>query len=193
MPSGYAVAFTVTAILFSILAVMLVGLGSSTLHKDKCKAQPSLPVWMIVAGVCLLIMTMVTAILLYWRQKLAQQKATVLSVCWAFCCGVFLLLGYLIWFGMWIAGTYVSILTVRSIRIHQMNNGQDGTLLGCDMATVCVAGVSVVLVWIVFIGLCSNAIWTLIHWRRRRPTENPQKKILEDKHLYDMVPTTNGV
>ena len=161
------------AILFLTLFVswLLIGLGAWSVKEERCPVQPSLPIWMALAGCLLLLMSAVSGGLLLWKEYLVVQKKTFLgSVGWAFCCGLFLLFGYLIWFGVWIAGTYLSIVTLQSLRVHQLSENVDNQrtfLKSCHMATLSAAGFSLLFIWLLSATLCVKGIISLVTARNQ--------------------------
>lgn len=150
--------------LTSLVSILLIGLGAWSVKREMCPVQPSLPIWMILAG-CLLVL--MSAVSIAWKEKYSvEQKKTFLSsICW----GLILLFGYLIWFAVWIAGTYLSIVTLQSLRVvHQWSENVDNqrTFLPppatCHMATLAGAGFSLLFIWLLSVFLSIKAIISVL-------------------------------
>ena len=153
-----------------LVSLLLIGLGAWSVERERCPVQPSLPIWMILAGCLLALMSAVSSGLLGWNERSVVQKKTFLgSVGWALCWGLFLLFGYLIWFAVWIAGTYLSIVTLQSLRVvHQWSENVDNqrTFLPppatCHMATLAGAGFSLLFIWLLSVFLSIKAIISVL-------------------------------
>ena len=50
----------------------------------------------------------------YCLPNLARKSLLVLG--WAFCCGIFVVIWYMINFSLWIAGAYLSVVTIQKLR-----------------------------------------------------------------------------
>ena len=156
-----------------LVSLLLIGLGAWSVERERCPVQPSLPIWMILAGCLLALMSAVSSGLLGWNERSVVQKKTFLgSVGWALCWGLFLLFGYLIWFAVWIAGTYLSIVTLQSLRVvHQLSENVDNqrTFLQqatCHMATLAGAGFSILFIWLLSVALSVKAIISVLAIKR---------------------------
>lgn len=133
-------------------SVALVGCGSVAYRGDMCLGQPALPPWMVSAGVFLIVIGATTAAIFEWRKK------TLLPIGWAFCWGLLLVVGYLIWLAMWIAGSYFIVDAIRTLKIDRF---------GCAHFTVGVAGASVFIVWLVFFYVCVSLARLLLASTRK--------------------------
>ena len=147
----------------SIVSILLISFGSWTLHQERCPVQPSLPLWMISAGTLLILFTVLTGGLLICRDIILRKKKTFVSLGWAVCCGTFMVLGCLVWLALWIAGTYFSIVTFESVRVHQLSENVDNrTFLACDSATLAVAGFCLTFIWVLSAIACVKGIFSFI-------------------------------
>lgn len=151
-------------ILAMATSVLLVGCGSSALRGDKCQSQPLLPLWMITSGVFLFIIGATTAVAYVRGNKLAKNSVF-LSIGWAFCWGLVLLVGYLIWFAIWIAGSYFTIDAIRTMKVDHF---------GCERFTIGVAGASVLIIWLVFFYICVSLARLLLASTKRRKTNEEE-------------------
>ncbi len=184
--------------LLAIFAVLLIIVGSSTLSRNDCQAEPALPKWMVVAGVSLLIKTALTAALLILRKTLEAKKKTLLSVGWAFCCGLFFLIAIFVWLGIWVAGSYFTIMAIPSASRISLNHsaGDDDDLFNdCTTITVLVAGVSVIAMWVVFLFFCGFGLWRLFCGDPAGGSKSASKasggepSSITRRHSYNAVPT----
>ena len=142
------------------VAVLLISFGSSSVIGHNCQLEPSLPIWMITAGTFLLLMVIVTGLLLCWKETLIHDRKTFMSIGWAFCFGMVLILGFLTWFAIWIAGSYYGVRIVKTIRVNnQYISDTNGT---CPMSIIVIAFISVILVWMIVIGICISLIVRLV-------------------------------
>ena len=86
------------------------------------------------------------------------------------------------WIGIWISLTYYTIVTIQRIGITP----QDVT--ECDATIVTVSAASLIVVWIVFIGLCCLAGFAAF----KNKTQSSQRRNSHTKeNIYDSVPQEN--
>ena len=152
--------FRVCTVTVGGVAILLIGFGSSAFIGDQCPSESTLPVWMIIGGAFLFVMTVLTISLLCWRETLIKNKKTLLSIGWAFCFGLIVLIGYLTWLAMWLSLSYYSIVTIKSIREVNSHFSDKKT---CEVSTVVVALISVILVWAIGIGLSIKIVINVLH------------------------------
>ena len=125
--NAYLVAIYVVS--FAILAssgASLIAVG--LLNRDNCPTEESLPVWMVTAGITLVLMSLV--ILVYALcscltctkscRKNKDDYVGSATVCALFCacaCGVLGVIFFLVWLGIWIAGTYFVVVAIKELRV----------------------------------------------------------------------------
>ena len=90
----------------------------------------------------------------YCLPNLARKSLLVLG--WAFCCGVFLVLWYMINFSLWIAGTYLSVITIQKLRQPEVWGISNE---GCPISVVGLASSSAIIVWTVFFAVCCRIVY----------------------------------
>ena len=108
------------------------------------------------AGTFLLLMVIVTVLLLWWRKTLIQDRKTFMSIGWAFCFGMLLILGFLTWFAIWIAGSYYGVRIVKTIRVNNQYDDNNNGI--CPMSIIVITFISVISVWIIGIGICISLV-----------------------------------
>ena len=108
------------------------------------------------AGTFLLLMVIVTVLLLWWRKTLIQDRKTFMSIGWAFCFGMVLILGFLTWFAIWIAGSYYGVRIVKTIRVNNQYDDNNNGI--CPMSIIVITFISVISVWIIGIGICITLV-----------------------------------
>lgn len=179
-----AFAYILTAVLL-VIGIALTYLGEYSRRHALCPVEPALPVWMVTAGSSLLVMTLLTLVLLVWKRRL-MDRHTVLSVGWAFCCALLLLVGYMIWFGLWIAGSYFTFVAIQKMRITHSVHVEEPE---CNVAAVSVAGVSIVVIWTTFIGMCVFAVISVYRASKNRHQQNKKCQHCQDEqgNIYDAV------
>jgi len=169
--------FRVCTVTVGGVAILLIGFGSSAFIGDQCPSESTLPVWMIIGGAFLFVMTVLTISLLCWRETLIKNKKTLLSIGWAFCFGLIVLIGYLTWLAMWLSLSYYSIVTIKSIREVNSHFSDKKT---CEVSTVVVALISVILVWAIGIGLSIKIVINVL-----RNGALPQDNINDEEGDYE--------
>ena len=107
-------------------------------------------------------------------------------------------------FALWIAGSYLVIITIKQMRMPSPNHQS-----GCDLSVVSVAGSATIFIWIVFFGFCCSTVYSVFNnnFLRRQDSERSfelfgggqrnrdiaaQQK-LNNEHIYDKVPTNDGL
>ena len=71
-----------------------------------------------------------------------------------------LILGFLTWFAIWIAGSYYGVRIIKTIRVNnQYISDNNGT---CPMSIIVIAFISVILVWMIGIGICISLVVRLV-------------------------------
>jgi len=183
----------IAGVLFSV-AVLLISFGSSSVIGHNCQLEQSLPIWMITAGTFLLLMVIVTVLLLWWRKTLIQDRKTFMSIGWAFCFGMLLILGFLTWFAIWIAGSYYGVRIVKTIRVNNQYDDNNNGI--CPMSIIVITFISVISVWIIGIGICISLVVRLFCSTVQDGISSElDEKEQDDLHLYVKVPkhdTTNN-
>ena len=165
--------YKVILFLTLIIAWALIGLGAWSIQEERCPVQPSLPLWMVLAGCLLLLMSALLGWKEYSNSNSVVRKKTILGyIGWALCGGLCLLFGYLIWLAVWIAGTYLSIVTWQSLRVvHQWSeNSLDNTttfVRSCHLATLAGAGLPILIIWIISVSLCVKGFISVVAVHRR--------------------------
>ena len=107
---------------------------------------------------------------------------SVLTIIWAFCCGLFAIVWLLMWIGIWISLTYYTVVTIQRIGITPQDVSE------CDATIVTVSAASLIVVWIVFIGLCCLAGFAAF----KNKTQSSQRRNSHTKeNIYDSVPQEN--
>jgi len=176
----FIIGLIVAGVLFSF-GIALAYLGENAYRLSTCKTEPALALWMMTAGVSLLLNTTVVFIVLVARtsNKVSQEdsgrnndnnfyclpnlaRKSMLVLGWAFCCGIFMVLWYMINFSLWIAGTYLAIITIQKMRqIQDPEAGQQDDDDGCPLSCIGMASTSVILVWTVFFALCCRFVYRI--------------------------------
>ncbi len=108
-----------------------------------------------------------------------------MTIVWAFCCGFLAIIWTIVWLGIWIAATYFTIVTIQKMRVTVQENFE------CDVILVVISGISILLVWLVFIGLCCYAGFGLHNRRKsgKHQTSNEKSYRRNTKeNIYDAVP-----
>ncbi len=130
-------------------------------------------------------------------------------------CGCFGVAFFLAWLGLWITGTYFVVSAVRDMRLPKEFHGSHSSevihypLAGkvclkffiqeCDLASVVVSGVTVLVIWLLLLYLLVWFICAFIRISRKgreRATSGEEtvdatsivKKKRDDGNIYDQVP-----
>ena len=168
----FVIGLIVVGVLFSF-GVTLAALGEDSHRNSKCKVEPALNLWMMTAGVSLLLTTTVVFIALVCGKSTKHggnddgfccmpnlARKSIVTLGWAFCCGIFLVFWYMINFSLWIAGTYLSVITIQKMRQVEATK-PGGNSDGCSLSVVGVASSSVIVIWTVFFGVCCRIVYRI--------------------------------
>ena len=133
-----------------------------------------------------------------------QNRTTLFSMGIAIICALILVFWYMVCFALWIAGSYLVIVTIQQMRIPSPNLQS-----GCNLSVVGVAGSSTIFIWILFFAFCCNFVYSVFNnnfLRRqedternieifggsRRDRESAMQQKLNGENLYDLVPVNDG-
>ena len=151
--------------LLGLGGMLMASLGSYTLVK--CQ-QSSLASWMIAAGLFIMVTAFFTIACRLRGISLAVNFAT----------GCLLLLSLWLWLALWVAGSYLVAQAIDSGRVREKNNQ-------CDDAALAVATFFLILVWILFAGLCLKKVTTLLLTRKPDEDDDPgQQQDALSEHLF---------
>ena len=135
-----------------------------------------------------------------------RSRGTIFHLGMAVICGLILVFWYMVCFALWIAGSYLVIVTIKQMRIVSRNHPTDG----CNLSVVGVAGSSIILMWIIFFSFCCSTVYSVFNnnfLRRQEDTTDNfelfgqgrrdrdiaiQQKLSSD-HIYDLVPGNDVV
>ena len=116
---------------------------------------------------------------------LIQYSKSLMTIVWAFCCGFLAIIWIIVWLGIWIAATYFTIVTIQKMRVTVHDNFE------CDVTLVVISGLSLLLNWMVFVGLCCFAGFAF-HNRRKSGQHQTSDENIHRRHtkenIYDAVP-----
>ncbi|XP_059085756.1 uncharacterized protein LOC131882581 isoform X2 [Tigriopus californicus] len=154
-----------THILLLAIGIILLVLG--LVHNEACPVETALPNWMLLSGsvlavISVLVLVHQTCLVCNCFQRCQRRQPTkttlgnVICGCTFF---TFFMIGFLILFGLWIAGSY---------------------FVACSLSLVLPAGISILLVWILFLA---GIVRFLLIIFQSRPTTNRLKK----EPIYDEV------
>ncbi len=116
-----------------------------------------------------------------------RTRDSLLSLGWVFCCGLFtLLLGLLLWLALWVAGTYLVVRAVQSLRVVQQGPtiSESEKKQKCDIGTVAVSGASILALWILFVGLCIHRAIATVRLIRQRQKQQRSRTSLNHKQEF---------
>ena len=142
------------------------------------------------------------------------HRRTLLSFGMALICGLILVFWYMVCFALWIAGSYLAIVTIKQMRVLSPNHSMDS----CNLSVVGVASASIIFIWVVFFSFCCSTVYAICNnnfLRREEDSGEPfgrqgqrdrhltmQQKLngdsghaqqkLNNEHIYDPVPTNEG-
>ena len=99
-----------------------------------------------------------------------RNRTTLFSMGLALICALIMVFWYMVCFALWIAGSYLVIITIKQMRMPSPNHQS-----GCDLSVVSVAGSATIFIWIVFFGFCCSQC--CCKQSRKNQTDNANKKI----------------
>ena len=134
-----------------------------------------------------------------------RNRTTLFSMGWALICGLILVFWYMVCFALWIAGSYLVIVTIKEMRVPSPNHQS-----GCNLSVVGVAGAATIFIWIVFFTFCCSTVYSVFNnnclrrqedtdgtfelfGRRQRDRDITMQQKLNSEHIYDLVPGNDGV
>ena len=134
-----------------------------------------------------------------------RNRTTLISMGLTLICALILVFWYMVCFALWIAGSYLVIVTIKQMRVPSPNHHQSG----CNLSVVGVAGSSTIFIWIVFFAFCCNTVYSVFNNNFLRRQEDPERNFeffgggerdreiamqqkLNSEHIYDLVPPNDG-
>ena len=150
--------------LLGLGGILMAAFGSYSLVN--CRKSP-LTIWTIMAGLYLLVIAVSSAI---FRARITSMTINFLNAC-------FLLLNIWFWLGLWVSGSYLVAQAIESGRIEIKNNQCDDGLIG-------VSTFLIILVWIIFFGLCLKKVATLLTKKPVKPKEEDRCHQEVSDHLF---------
>ncbi|XP_059085755.1 uncharacterized protein LOC131882581 isoform X1 [Tigriopus californicus] len=173
-----------THILLLAIGIILLVLG--LVHNEACPVETALPNWMLLSGsvlavISVLVLVHQTCLVCNCFQRCQRRQPTkttlgnVICGCTFF---TFFMIGFLILFGLWIAGSYFVVRAIRAIRVPDAESHNSEK--ACSLSLVLPAGISILLVWILFLA---GIVRFLLIIFQSRPTTNRLKK----EPIYDEV------
>ena len=133
-----------------------------------------------------------------------RNRTTLFSMGWALICALILVFWYMVCFALWIAGSYLVIVTIKQMRVPSPNQQS-----GCNLSVVGVAGASTIFIWIVFFAFCCSSVYSVFNNNFLRRQENPERNFelfgggqrdrdmamqqkLNGENIYDMEPSNDN-
>ena len=97
------------------------------------------------------------------------------------------------------------IITIKQMRMPSPNHQS-----GCDLSVVSVAGSATIFIWIVFFGFCCSTVYSVFNNNFLRRQDDSERSFelfgggqrnrdiaaqqkLNNEHIYDKVPTNDGL
>ena len=134
-----------------------------------------------------------------------RNRTTLFSMGLALICALIMVFWYMVCFALWIAGSYLVIITIKKMRMPSPNHQS-----GCDLSVVSVAGSATIFIWIVFFGFCCSTVYSVFNNNFLRRQDDSERSFelfgggqrnrdiaaqqkLNNEHIYDKVPTNDGL
>ena len=177
----FVLGLSIVTTLFSF-GVALAGLGEKAYRLSTCQVEPALSLWMMTAGVSLMLTTTLAFIVLVCNKStkaeegdeveeevesncccvpnMYRARRSILTLGWAFCCGIILVFWYMICFSLWIAGSYLCVVTIQKMRQLDPIMSREHHP-GCARSVIGVSSSSVIVVWTVFFCICCRIVYRI--------------------------------
>ena len=147
--------------LLGLGGILMAAFGSYALVN--CQQSP-LSAWTVSAGLYLLVLAVSIVIC---RARITSMAINFLNAC-------FLLLSVWFWLALWVAGSYLVAQAIDSGRVAIKNNQ-------CNDGLIAVTTFFIILVWILFFGLCVKKVATLL---TKKPVEDDRCHQEVSDHLF---------
>ena len=142
--------------------ILMASFGSYSL--GNCQ-QSALSAWTITAGLYLLVLAVSFVI---FRARITAITINFLNAC-------FLLLCIWFWLALWVAGSYLVAQAIESGRVAIKNNQCNDGLIG-------VSTFFIILVWLIFFGLCLKKVATLLSKKPEEEDDRCHQEVSD--HLF---------